>query len=92
MNIFPTIMLSFWFGILLAGNYASIVETNLRLSFYFHLIVISLGYILVFGPALHTRGNLARTRARGAGSPRTVKHRYLPGLWRYETLMMRAKE
>ena len=44
------------------------------------------------GTALSTRGNLACARARGAGSPRTVKHRYLPGLGRYETLMMRAKE
>ena len=30
------------------------------------------------GPALSTRGNLALARARGAGSPRTVKHCYLP--------------
>ena len=44
------------------------------------------------GPALSTHGNLARARARVAGSPRTVEHRYLPGLGRYETLMMRAKE
>ena len=44
------------------------------------------------GPALSTRGNLAHARARGAGSPRTVKHRYLPFLWCYATLMMMAKE
>ena len=46
------------------------------------------------GPALSTRGNLAhaRARARGAGSPGTVEHHYLPGLGLYETLMMRAKE
>ena len=44
------------------------------------------------GPALSTRGNLARARARGAGSPRTVEHRYLPSLGRYKTLMMRAKD
>ena len=49
-------------------------------------------YIPHFGPALSTRGNLARARARGAGSPWTVEHRYLPGLGRYKTLMMRAKE
>ena len=46
--------------------------------------------IYSFGPALSTRGNLAL--ARGVGSPRTVEHCYLPGLGRYETLMMRAKE
>ena len=44
------------------------------------------------GPAVKTRGNLARARARGAGTPRTVKHRYLPGLGRDKTRMMRAKE
>ena len=32
----------------------------------------------VFGPALSTRGNLARARARGAGSPQTVEQCYLP--------------
>ena len=47
---------------------------------------------LDIGPALSKRGNLAHARARGAGPPRTVKHRYLPGLGRYKTLMMRAKE
>ena len=30
------------------------------------------------GPAISTRGNLARACARGAGSPRTVEHCYLP--------------
>ena len=44
------------------------------------------------GPALSTHGNLARASARGMGSPRTVEHRYLPGLGCYETLMMRAKD
>ena len=38
------------------------------------------------GPTLSTRGNLAHARARVAGSPRTVKHRYLPGLGWYKTL------
>ena len=49
-------------------------------------------YSLISGPVLITCGNLARARARGAGSPRTVGHRYLPGLGGYETLMMRANE
>ena len=49
-------------------------------------------YISLIGPALSTRGNLAHARARGAGPPRTVEHRYLPGLGRYKTLMMRAKD
>ena len=40
------------------------------------------------GPALSTRGNLARARARGAGSPRTVEHRYFPGLECYKTLFL----
>ena len=44
------------------------------------------------GPAFSTRGNLARSRARGAGPPRTVEHRYLPDLGRYRTLVMRAME
>ena len=49
-------------------------------------------YSPILGSALSTRGNLARARARGAGSPRTIKHRYLPGLGRYKTLMMRAND
>ena len=44
------------------------------------------------GPALSRRGNLFHARACGAGSPRTVEHRYFPSLGRYETLMMMAKE
>ena len=56
------------------------------------IFIFPLLYLLSSGPALSTRGNLARARAHGAGSPRTVEHRYLPGLGRYETLMMRAKE
>ena len=44
------------------------------------------------GPVLSTRSNLARARACGAGSPRTVKHCYLPGLGRDKTLMMRTKD
>ena len=46
----------------------------------------------ITGPALSTGGNLDRARARGAGPPRTVKHRYLPVLGRDKTLMMRAKK
>ena len=50
-------------------------------------------YVLyVSGPALSTRGNLAHARDCGAGSPRTVEHRYLPCLGCYATLMMMAKE
>ena len=45
-----------------------------------------------YGPALSTCGNLALARARGAGTPRTVEHRYLPGLGCYETLVMMANE
>ena len=37
-------------------------------------VVIRLKKILYVGPALSTRGNLARARARGAGSPQTVEH------------------
>ena len=48
--------------------------------------------LLWIGPALSTRGNLACARARGAGSPRTVEHHYLPGLGCYETLLIMAKE
>ena len=44
------------------------------------------------GTTLSMRGNLARARARGAGAPRTVEHRFLSGLGCYKTLMMRAKE
>ena len=33
---------------------------------------------IVYGPALSTRGNLARARTRGAGSPQTVEHCYFP--------------
>ena len=44
------------------------------------------------GPAFSTRSNLARARARGAGPPRTVEHRYLPDLGRYRNLVMRAME
>ena len=49
-------------------------------------------HVIHCGTARAKRGNLARARARGAGSPQTVEYRYLPGLGRYETLMMRAKE
>ena len=48
--------------------------------------------IIWIGPALSTRGNLAHYRDRGAGSPRTVEHRYFPYLGCYATLMMMAKE
>ena len=41
-------------------------------------ITIVVMYLATNGPALSTRGNLARARARGAGSPRTVEHCYLP--------------
>ena len=44
------------------------------------------------GPALSTRSNLDRARAYGAGPPQNIKHRYLPYLGRYRTLVMRAKE
>ena len=33
---------------------------------------------LISGPTPSTRGNLARARARGTGSPRTLEHCYLP--------------
>ena len=48
--------------------------------------------ITVPGPAFSRRGNLACARARGAGPPRTVEHRYLPNLGRYRTLLMRAMD
>ena len=54
-----------------------------------HFILIDAHY---YGPAFSTRGNLACARARGAGPPRTVEHRYLTDLGRYRTLVMRAME
>ena len=51
------------------------------------LFIMPMCNMFYYGPALSTRSNLACACARGAGSPRTVKHRYLPGLGRYETLM-----
>ena len=86
--------LSFYLALLLIlyspSSFLVILLASNGVPSFVSFVIIS--KVVIFGPALSTRGNLARTRARGAGSPRTVEHCYLPSLGFYKTLMMMAKE
>ena len=84
------------FGSYLLGNLwcsGKLYKCEVTISFSKYTWIFKhTNWLCTYDPALSTRGNLARARARGAGPPRTVKYYYLPGLGRDKNLMMRDME